>query len=65
MKKIVIFFTLVVLCSNVYSQTPRLQKSIFDLIDLEHPGLEAVRTLHSEGKELEAAEALLKYYRER
>ena len=55
MKKIAIIFTLLAICTNAYSQTPRLQKTVFDLINLDHPGLETVRMLHSEGKEQEAA----------
>ena len=65
MKRITIFFATLILCFNSHSQAPRLQVSVFDLINLDHPGLETVKSLHSEGKNPEAAEALLKYYKER
>lgn len=48
---------------NVCGQ--ELRSEVFGLLDLERPGLEKVKTLHEQGKDEEAAEALLGYYRER
>lgn len=37
----------------------------FSLLNLDYPGLEKVKALHQEGKDTEAAQALLNYYRTR
>jgi heparan-sulfate lyase len=40
-------------------------QNIFDRLDLDRPGLENVKALHSQGKDNDAAAALLQYYRNR
>lgn len=47
------------------AQSPQLRTEVFDLLDLERSGLEQVKQLHSEGRNAEAAAALLDYYRNR
>ena len=42
-----------------------LRPEAFELLDLDYPGLENVRALHNEGEDLQAAYALLDYYRHR
>ena len=42
-----------------------LRPEAFDLLDLDWPGLEQVKTLHAEGRDSAAAAALLEYYRGR
>lgn len=42
-----------------------LKPEVFNLLDLDYPGLEKVKSLHNEGKDAEAAAALLDYYRGR
>ena len=43
----------------------QLRQEIFSLLNLDAPGLEKVKNLHEQGKEPEAAKALLDYYRGR
>lgn len=63
-KSLVIFSTIIVLfCNNIGAQ--ELKKEVFDIINLNHPGLEKVKNLHHEGKDKEAVEELLYYYRNR
>ncbi len=38
---------------------------MFSLLNLDYPGLEKVKALHQEGKDADAAKALLDYYRAR
>ncbi|MDE5890642.1 MAG: heparinase, partial [Bacteroidales bacterium] len=42
-----------------------LRTEVFDLLDLDHPGLADVKSLHSEGNDKAAAAALLDWYRTR
>ncbi|NDV57294.1 heparin-sulfate lyase HepC [Bacteroides sp. 519] len=42
-----------------------LKSEAFSLLNLDYPGLEKVKELHQNGKDEEAAKALLKYYRAR
>lgn len=42
-----------------------LRPEVFSLLNLDYPGLENVRSLHTEGKDSLAAAALLDYYRNR
>ena len=42
-----------------------LKTEVFSLLNLDYPGLEKVKTLHQEGKDADAAKALLDYYRAR
>ncbi|BEG97909.1 heparin-sulfate lyase HepC [Bacteroides sedimenti] len=43
----------------------QLRTEVFDLLDLNRPGLEEVKKLHNKGQDEKAAEALLKYYKNR
>ena len=62
-----IFITVAVLLLGVaaYAQTPELKTEVFDLLNLDRAGLENVKVLHEEGKDKEAADALLDYYKNR
>ena len=42
-----------------------LKTEVFSLLNLDYPGLEKVKALHQEGKDADAAKALLDYYRTR
>ena len=41
-----------------------LKTEVFSLLNLDYPGLEKVKALHQEGKDADAAKALLDYQRE-
>ncbi len=62
-KTILAFAAILFAAGNVNAQ--ELRAEVFDLLNLDYPGLEQVKTLHSEGKDAEAAAALLDYYRHR
>ena len=47
------------------AQAPQLKPEVFDLLNLDHPGLEKVKVLHGEGKDAEAAAELLGYFKAR
>lgn len=51
--------------ATLQAQAPELKPEVFDLLNLDYPGLETVKSLHNEGKNAEAATALLDYYRGR
>ena len=42
-----------------------MKSEVFSLLNLDYPGLEKVKALHQEGKDEDAAKALLDYYRAR
>ena len=65
MKKIALLLTSFVLAVTSFAQTPELRSEVFDILDLDHKGLETVKALHLDGKDREAAVALLEYYRSR
>jgi len=65
MKKILTIISVWALAFTAYAQTPELKPEVFGLINLDYPGLETVKALHAEGKDAEAAEALLTYYKNR
>ena len=65
MKRIFTFILGVAFAISASAQAPELKSEVFDLLDLERSGLEAVKELHQQGNDLQAAEALLKYYRSR
>lgn len=48
-----------------FQQTAQLRPEVFQLLDLNYPGLEKVRMYYSAGKVTEAASELLEYYRSR
>lgn len=47
------------------AKAQELKTEVFSLLNLDYPGLEKVKTLHNEGKDADAAKALLDYYRAR
>lgn len=51
------------LCLTVEAQ--ELRTEVFEILNLDYPGLETVKALHSQGDDAAAAAALLAYYRER
>ena len=65
MKRIFTFILAVAFAISASAQAPELKPEVFDLLDLERAGMEEVKALHQQGNDLEAANALLKYYRER
>lgn len=56
---------LVMLCITSVLNAQELKSELFSLLNLNYPGLEKVKALHEQGKEKEAAQALLDYYRAR
>jgi heparan-sulfate lyase len=60
-----IISTTVLLLWVMWAQSQTLQTKVFDLLDLNQPGLEQVKAHHQIGKDHEAAAALLDYYRTR
>ena len=65
MKRIFTFILGIAFAISASAQAPELKPEVFDLLDLERAGMEEVKALHQQGNDLEAANALLKYYRER
>lgn len=65
MKRIFTFILSLAFAITASAQAPELKSEVFDLLDLERAGMEEVKALHQQGNDLEAAQALLKYYRER
>ena len=63
MKYIITTIAAAMLMLAANAQEAQLKSEVFDLLDLDRPGLEQVKTLRSEGKEAEAATALLDYYK--
>ena len=61
MRKIAIF-TLSCLLFSFTGFSQNLNKEVFDLLNLSADGLEKVKTLHDQGKDAEAAKALLEYF---
>ena len=59
----ILFAVLVALTAS--AQAPQLKPEVFDLLNLDHPGLEKVKALHSEGNDAEAAAELLSYFKGR
>lgn len=52
-------------CSVCTAAAQELKTEVFDFLNLDYPGLEKVKELHSQGKDADAANALLEYYRAR
>lgn len=65
MKKLLTFIAANLFGIVIFAQTPQLKSEVFDLLDLSHAGLEQVKSLYEEGKEAEAASALLDYFKNR
>ena len=59
----ILFAALVALTAS--AQAPQLKPEVFDLLNLDHAGLEKVKALHSEGNDAEAAAELLSYFKGR
>ena len=61
--KYILLLTLACFIGKVNAQ--ELKNEVFSLLNLDYPGLEKVKALHQEGKDADAAKALLDYYRAR
>ena len=61
--KYIILLAIACFVSKGYAQ--ELKSEVFSLLNLDYPGLEKVKALHQEGKDEDAAKALLDYYRAR
>ncbi|TKC65446.1 heparinase [Pedobacter hiemivivus] len=65
LKRIVLLAVLVLCCQVIYAQETSISKGSFDNINLSYPGLEKTNKLFLAGKYNDAANELLKYYRNR
>lgn len=65
MKRILSLAAAILFGMSAYAQVPQLRSEVFDLIDLERPGMEQVKALHAAGNDIEAAKSLLDYYKNR
>lgn len=63
LKYIILLFAVCFVCN--YTTAQQLRTEVFSLLNLDYPGLEKVKALHQDGKDTEAAQALLSYYRTR
>ena len=61
--KYIVLLTFACFVGKGYAQ--ELKSEVFSLLNLDYPGLEKVKALHQEGKDEDAAKALLDYYRGR
>ena len=61
--KYIVLLTFACFVGQGYAQ--ELKSEVFSLLNLDYPGLEKVKALHQEGKDEDAAKALLDYYRAR
>ena len=61
--KYIVLLTFACFVGKGYAQ--ELKSEVFSLLNLDYPGLEKVKALHQEGKDEDAAKALLDYYRAR
>lgn len=61
--KYIILLAVACFASTGYAQ--ELKGEVFSILNLDYPGLEKVKALHQEGKDEDAAKALLDYYRAR
>lgn len=61
--RILLFAFLLLFVGNSYAQ--ELDKTVFQLLNLDYPGLEKVRSLYQTGDDADALQALLNYYRSR
>ena len=65
MKLLLSIFSAIAIAFTASAQSAEFKSEVFDLLNLDHQGLEKVKTLHSEGKDAEAASALLDYFKGR
>ena len=56
---------LAIACFVGKASAQELKSEVFSILNLDYPGLEKVKALHQEGKDEDAAKALLDYYRAR
>ncbi|GAE85071.1 phenylalanyl-tRNA synthetase [Bacteroides reticulotermitis JCM 10512] len=56
---------LILACWIGTANAQELKSEAFSLLNLDYPGLAKVKALHQEGKDKDAAQALLDYYRAR
>ena len=54
-----------VACFTCGASAQELKSEVFSLLNLDYPGLEKVKELHTQGNDAAAAEALLDYYKNR
>lgn len=65
MKTLKYLFLFVAMLFACKANSQELRTEVFSLLNLDYPGLEKVKALHEEGKDSDAAKALLDYYRHR
>ena len=65
MKRIFTFLTCATFSVIASAQSPELKAEVFDLLNLDHPGLEKVKELHAAGDQAGAAAELLGYFKDR
>lgn len=65
MKTVKYLFLLAVILFTGKANAQEIKSEVFSLLNLDHPGLEKVKALHEEGKDADAAKALLDYYQHR
>lgn len=65
MKIKLVLATLVASLTFIYSSAQQVQSRVFEVLNLDYPGLEKVKKLHAKGDDKGASAALLEYYRER
>ncbi len=63
MRKLFFILILFIIVSSARAQ--ELNTEVFNVVNLNYPGLEKVKDLHAKGKDKEALAALLDYYRNR
>ncbi|GAB6008135.1 heparin-sulfate lyase HepC [Dysgonomonas reticulitermitis] len=63
MKKLSLILLLIFI--TCFSKAQELNKEVFNVVNLNYPGLETVKDLHNKGKDKEALSALLDYYHNR
>lgn len=65
MKRLFYYICFAALFMSQVINAQQLRKEVFSLLNLDTPGLENVKKLHEQGKDADAAKALLSYYRGR
>ena len=68
MRNLFLSICIATLCISAQAQpttVPQLQEKVFELIDLDTPAMKDVKSFYEKGNTRKAAEALLKYYKDR
>ena len=65
MRKLISIICAAVFAIAASAQVPQLKPEVFDLLNLDYPGLEKVKQLHNAGDHAGAAAKLLDYYKGR